>query len=87
MRFARGNVRDHIILAKIDYEPSCQRYSALQRRGGLKINFREIFGVDRFSTFATVSAISRRFPMPAIIHRDQRVGSGLLGSSCTKNVT
>ena len=27
------------------------------------------------------SAISRRFPMPAIIHRDQRDGSGLLGSS------
>jgi hypothetical protein len=55
MCFARGDVRDHIILAKIDHEPSCRRCSALQRRGGPKINFREIFGVDRFSTFATVS--------------------------------
>jgi len=58
MRFARRDVRDHIVLTKIDHGPSYRRYSALQRQGRLKINFREIFGVVLFSTFATVSARS-----------------------------
>jgi hypothetical protein len=52
-------VRDHIVLAKIDHGPSYRRYNALQRQGSLKIDFREIFGVIRFSTFATVSARKR----------------------------
>jgi hypothetical protein len=58
MRFARGDVRDHIVLAGIDHRPSYRRYSALQQRESPKINFREIFEVVRFSTFATVSANS-----------------------------
>jgi hypothetical protein len=48
MRFARGDVRDHIVLAKIDHRPSYRRYSALQRRESPKINFREIFEVVRY---------------------------------------
>ena len=50
MRFARGDVRDHIVL---HHRPSYRRYSGLQRRESPKINFREIFEVVRFSTFAT----------------------------------
>jgi len=58
MRFARGNVRDHIAYQKNGHGASYRRYRALQRRRRPKINFREIFGVVRFSTFATVSATS-----------------------------
>ena len=56
MRFARGDVRDHIASHKNDHGPSYRRYRALQRQRRLKINFCEIFGVVRFSTFATLSA-------------------------------
>jgi hypothetical protein len=31
MRFARGDVRDHIISRRNDHGPSCRRYGALQR--------------------------------------------------------
>jgi hypothetical protein len=55
MRFARGDVRDHIVLAKIDHGPSYPRQRLLQRWTRRKIIFREILGVVRFSTFATVS--------------------------------
>ena len=55
MRFVCGDVRDHIVSPKIDHEPSEWRYRVLRRQRGLKINFREIFGVVRFSTFATIS--------------------------------
>jgi hypothetical protein len=47
---ARRREGHHIGLAKIDHGPSYRRYNALQRQGSLKINFREIFGVIRFST-------------------------------------
>jgi hypothetical protein len=63
MHFVRGDVRDHIVSPKIDHGASWRRYRALQRRRGLKINFREILGVVRFSTFATVSA-TRRHHLP-----------------------
>ena len=53
MRFARGDMRDHIASHRNDYGPSYRRYGVLQRRSQLKINFCEIFGVGRFSTFAT----------------------------------
>jgi hypothetical protein len=56
MRFVRGNVRDHIDLGKIDHEPLQPLYGALQQWRYPKVNFREIFRVVRFSTFATVSA-------------------------------
>jgi hypothetical protein len=56
MRFARGDVRDHIVSHKNDHGPSYRPYRGLQRKRRLRIHFREIFGVVRFSTFATVSA-------------------------------
>ena len=58
MRFVRGDVRDHIASHKNDHGPSYRRYRALQRSRRLKISFRKIFGIVRFSTFATVSANS-----------------------------
>jgi hypothetical protein len=60
MRFARGDVRDHIVSPKNDHGPLYRPYRALQRQRRQKINFREIFGVARFSTFATVSTLSGR---------------------------
>jgi hypothetical protein len=59
MPFAGGDVRDHIVSPKNDHGPSYRLYRALQRWGRLKIDFREIFGVVRFSTFATVPLNSR----------------------------
>jgi len=61
MRFARGDVRDHIVSSKIDHGPPLWRRKAAQRQRSPKINFREIFGVVRFSTFATISVMSRHF--------------------------
>src|SRR5260370_9086987 len=58
MRFARGDMRDHIVSHKNDHGSSYRPYRALQRLERLKINFREIFGTARFSTFATLSAQS-----------------------------
>src|ERR1700724_3299823 len=60
MRFARGDVSDHIVSHKNDHGPSWRRYRPSQRQRRLKINFREIFGVVRISTFATKSAKNRR---------------------------
>jgi hypothetical protein len=56
MRFVRRDVRDHIGSHKNDHGPSYPRQRPLQRWTRRKIIFREILGVDRFSTFATVSA-------------------------------
>ena len=55
MRFARRDVRDHIAYQKNGHGASYRRYRTLQRRSCLKIDFREVFGVDRFSSFATQS--------------------------------
>jgi hypothetical protein len=60
MGFARGDVRDHIVSHKNSHRPSYRRKGALQRSRQLRINFREIFGAVRFSTFSTVSARSSR---------------------------
>jgi hypothetical protein len=60
MRFARGDVGDPHFFARNHHGLSYPRYRALQRYRRLKINFREIFGIVRFSTFATVSALSGR---------------------------
>jgi hypothetical protein len=66
VRCSCGDVRDHIVSHKNDHRPPYRSYRALQRRKSLKIDIREIFGVARFSTFATVSATSRRWPkMPS----------------------
>jgi len=58
MRFARSDMRDHIVSHKNDHGASYRRYRVLQWRSRLKINFCEIFSVVRFSTFATLSAMS-----------------------------
>jgi hypothetical protein len=55
MRSARDDVRDHIVLHKNEHRPSYRRYRAFQRQKRLRINFSEILGVVRLSTFATVS--------------------------------
>jgi hypothetical protein len=59
MRFARGDMRDHIVSHKSDYGTSYRRCGVLQRQSRLKISFCEIFGVGRFPTFATISAKRR----------------------------
>src|SRR6266545_4496314 len=57
-RFASRDVRDHILSHKIDNGSSYWSQRALQRRRPPKIDIREIFGEDRFSTFATISAMN-----------------------------
>jgi hypothetical protein len=56
MRFVRRDVRDLIAHQKNGHGASYRRHRVLQRRSRLKFDFREIFGVVRFSTFATLSA-------------------------------
>jgi hypothetical protein len=56
MRFARGDMKDHIVSHKNDHGASYRRYEVLPWRSRPKINFCEIFDVVRFSTFATLSA-------------------------------
>ena len=53
----RGDVRDHIDSSK-STRTSVVALKATQQQRSLKINFRETFRVVRFSTFATISAIS-----------------------------
>jgi hypothetical protein len=53
MRFARGDMRDHIASHKNDHGASYERYGVLQWWSRLKVSFCEIFGVVQFSTFAT----------------------------------
>ena len=58
MRFARGDMRDHIVSHQNGHGASYRRYGVLQSRSQLKIDFCEIFGVVRFSTFATIRHFS-----------------------------
>src|SRR5260370_42325802 len=55
MRFVRGDVKGPHRFNQNRPRTFVQRYNAVQRQGSLKINFREILGVVRFSTFATLS--------------------------------
>jgi hypothetical protein len=59
MRFARGDMRDHIVSHKNDHGASYERYGVLQWWNQPKISFCEIFGVVQFSTFATLSKVQR----------------------------
>jgi len=59
MRFARGDMRDHIVSHQNDQGASYRRYGVLPWLSQLKINFCEIFGVVRFSAFATISAMKQ----------------------------
>ena len=74
MRFVCGDVRDLIVSHKTDHGPAHRRYRALQQWRCLKICFREIFGIVRFSTFATLSA-RMRSPGGAL---NCRLGGGAL---------
>jgi hypothetical protein len=56
MRFVRRYVRDLIAHQKNGHGASYRRQRVLQRRSRPKLGFRKIFGVVRFSTFATLSA-------------------------------
>ena len=58
MRFGCGDMRDHSVSHQNNHGASYRRYAVLQRRSWLRINSCEIFGVVRFSTSATVSAMS-----------------------------
>jgi len=58
MRFVRRDVRDLIAHQKNGHGASYRRHRVLQRRSRLKFDFRGIFCVVRFSTFATLSAQS-----------------------------
>jgi len=49
--------RDHIVSHTNEHGPSHRPYRALQRWRCLEIDFRQIFEVIRFSSFATVSAL------------------------------
>ena len=55
MRFARGDLRTHIDSYKNDHRPSYWLQSTLPLQQCRKNDFREIFGVFRFSTFSTAS--------------------------------
>ena len=59
MRFVRRDVRDLIARQKNDHGASYWRHRVLRRRSCLKFDFREIFGVLQFSTFATEFANRR----------------------------
>jgi hypothetical protein len=61
MCFARGDMRDHIVSHKNDHGASYERYGVLQWWSRLKISFCKIFGIVRFSTFATLSALKQMF--------------------------
>src|SRR5271169_4349424 len=58
MRFARSDLRTHIDSYKNDHRPSYWLQSTLRQQQCLKNDFREIFGVFRFSTFSTASVKS-----------------------------
>src|SRR5258705_10817706 len=75
VRSPRRDVRDHIVSQKNDHGPPHRSYGALQQRKHGRSNFREIFGVLRFSTFATVSAIS------GLMHRSNLTAYSITSSA------
>src|SRR5258708_34321281 len=77
MRSARGDVRDHIVSHRNDHRPPYLSYRSLRRRRPLKIDIRAIFGVARFSTFATVSARSRHCQVDTAIPLTSAPNPGL----------
>jgi hypothetical protein len=58
VRPPRGDVRDHVDSPESDQRLSYPFYGAVQPRSYLEVRVREKFGVARFSTFSTVSALS-----------------------------
>ena len=80
MRFVRGDVKDHIVSHKTDHGPAHRRYRALQQWRCLKICFCEIFGIVRFSTFATISATSK------LMHRSKRRPPSITSSARARRI-
>ena len=76
MRFASGDVRDHIVSSKIDQGPPWWPLKATQRRRSPKINFRETFRVARFSTFATISPDEQTSLSASMRSEKKRTSSG-----------
>src|SRR5712672_2118886 len=74
MRFACGDMRDHIVSYQNDHRPLYWRRRALRQQERLRIDFREIFRVVRFSTFATISARSRPLLVPELADCDMADG-------------
>src|SRR6266436_8367618 len=66
MRFACGDMRDHIVSYQNDHRPSYWRRRALRQQARLRIDFSEILRVVRFSTFATISARTGHGAMSAL---------------------
>jgi len=64
MRFARGDLRTHIDSYKNDHRLSYWLQSTLPLQQCRKNDFREIFGVFRFSTFSTASTHRRHIKTP-----------------------
>jgi len=48
MRFARGDMRDHIVSYKNDHGASYERYGVSPWWSRVKISFCEIFGIVQF---------------------------------------
>jgi hypothetical protein len=69
MRFACGDMRDHIVSYQNGHRPSYWRRRALRQQARLRIDFSEILRVVRFSTFATISATS------GLMHRSKQLYS------------
>jgi hypothetical protein len=65
MRFTRGDVRGQIVSSKIDHGPPQWRRQAMLQQRSPKIDFREIFWVVRFSTFATKSVTKPTLHLPS----------------------
>src|SRR4029077_1171331 len=82
MPFAHGDMRDHTVSHTSDHGASYGRYAALQWRSRLKISFCEIFGVVRFSTFATLSGEERKLDFGAVSPLMTQNGLRLLSSRC-----
>jgi hypothetical protein len=74
VRPTRGDVRDHIVSHKKRPWTFASACRALQRKRRLKIDFREIFGVVRFSTFATASTRLRHATTSSVgsVSKDKR---------------
>jgi hypothetical protein len=81
-------MKDHIVSHKTTTDLLNGHHRALQRQECLKINFREIFGAVRFSTFATLSVIFglRRDPerLPLYPHERTSLSANAKSEKCQK---
>ena len=66
MRFARGDMWGYIVLHKNHHGASHRLYGVLQWRSRPKIDFCEVLGSGRYSTFATKYAKRRHHSMTSV---------------------